>query len=83
MNLSQIISFHARYRPDKLAVVFKDTRLSYKEFNDSCNRLANALQAAGIKKGDKVASFLPNSLELLEIYWATAKIGAVAVPFSP
>lgn len=83
MNLSQVLSFHARYRPDKLAVVFKDTRLSYQEFNDSCNRLANALQVAGIKKGDKVASFLPNSLELLEIYWATAKIGAVVVPFSP
>lgn len=83
MNLSQVISFHARYRPNKLAVVFKDTRLSYKEFNASCNRLANALRTAGIKKGDKVASFLPNSLELLEIYWATAKIGAVAVPFSP
>ncbi len=83
MNLSQIISFHARYRPNKLAVVFKETRLSYKEFNDICNRLANALRAAGIKKSDKVASFLANSLELLTLYWATAKIGAVAVPFSP
>jgi len=83
MNLSQIISFHARYRPHKLAVVFEDKRLNYYEFNAACNRLANALQTAGIKKGDKVASFLPNSLELLEIYWACAKIGAVAVPFSP
>jgi acyl-CoA synthetase (AMP-forming)/AMP-acid ligase II len=36
----------------------------------------------GIKKGDKVATILPNSLELLEAYWAVGKIGAVMVPTS-
>jgi acyl-CoA synthetase (AMP-forming)/AMP-acid ligase II len=65
-----------------LAVVFKKQRLTHAQFNRSINHLANALKALGIKKGDHVATVLPNSLELLETFWACAKIGAVVVPLS-
>ncbi len=82
VNISKLISTHAKYRPDHLAIVFQDKRLTYKEFNKSVNRLAHALLEKGIKKGDKVATILPNCLELLEIYWAVAKMGAVVVPLS-
>lgn len=82
MNIGQIFSNHARYRPDHLAVVFKDQRLTHLEFNKSINRLANALLEIGVRKGDKIATILPNCLEQLEVYWAVAKIGAVVVPFS-
>ncbi len=83
MNLGTILSCHARYRPTRTAVVFEDNRLSFLEFNNRVNRLANALLAAGAGKGSKIACVLPNCLELLELYWAVAKIGAVAVPLSP
>ncbi len=83
MNISQLLNHHAQYRPDHLAVVFEDYRLTYREFNARVNKLANALLDMGIGKGSKVATILGNSLELLEIYWAAAKIGAVAVPLSP
>lgn len=82
MNIGMLFSNHARYRPDHLAVVFKDQRLTHLEFNKSINRLANALLYMGIQKGDKIATVLPNCLEQLEVYWAIAKIGAVVVPFS-
>ena len=82
MNIGSLFSRHARYRPDHLAVVFEDQRLTWLEFNKQINRLANALVDLGIQKGDKVATILPNCLELLEIYWAIAKIGAVVVPAS-
>ncbi len=82
VNISKLISTHAKYRPGHLAIVFQDKRLTYKEFNKSVNRLAHALLEKGIKKGDKVATILPNCLELLEIYWAVAKMGAVVVPLS-
>lgn len=82
MNIGSLFSRHARYRPDHLAVVFGETRLTYLEFNRGINRLANALSALGVTKGDKVATLLPNCLELLEVYWACAKIGAVVVPMS-
>ncbi len=74
---------HATYRPNHPAVIFEEKRLTYKELYDEVNRLSNAFIAAGIGKGDKVATLLSNSLELWEIYWACANIGAVAVPLSP
>ena len=82
MNIGSLFSRHARYRPDHPAVVFGDQRLTWSEFNQSINRLANALLGLGIRKGDKVATILPNCLEQLEVYWASAKIGAVVVPSS-
>jgi len=83
MNIGALLPRHARYRPDHLAVVFEDHRLTYRQFNRRVNRLANALVDMGIAKGDKIATILPNCLELLDIYWAVAKIGAVVVPLSP
>jgi len=82
MNIGSLFSRHARYRPEHLAVVFNDQRLTYFEFNRRINRLANCLHTLGISKGDKVATILPNCVELLEVYWAVAKIGAVVVPMS-
>lgn len=83
MNIGSLIARHGRYRPQHTAVVFGDERLAYADLNRRVNRLANALCDHGIEKGDKVATLLPNCLELLSLYWAVAKIGAVAVPMSP
>jgi long-chain acyl-CoA synthetase len=83
MNLGTILPRHACYRPDHLAVVFEHHRLSYCELNARVNRLSLGLLKLGIHKGDKLAMLLPNSLEMLDIYWACAKTGIVAVPLSP
>jgi acyl-CoA synthetase (AMP-forming)/AMP-acid ligase II len=83
MDIGSLIFRHATYRPDHTAVVFEGERLSYAVFNEHVNRLANGLLSAGIGKDDKVATVLPNCLELLTLYWAVAKIGAVVVPMSP
>jgi len=83
ITLERLIERHARYRGDRLAVVFAEQRLSWTQFNAQVNQLANALQARGIGKDDKIATALPNSMELLVIYWATISIGAVLVPLSP
>jgi long-chain acyl-CoA synthetase len=82
MNIGTLLTCHACYRPDHLAVVFDDYRSTWREFNSRVNKLANAFLDLGIAKGDKIATILPNSLELLETYWAVAKIGAVVVPLS-
>ncbi len=83
MNIGSLLPGHARNRPNHTAVVFEESRLSFREFNARVNRLANALSGLNVKKGDKVATILPNCLNLLETYWAVAKIGAVVVPLSP
>jgi acyl-CoA synthetase (AMP-forming)/AMP-acid ligase II len=82
MNLGTIFSRHARYRPDHTALVFDHQRLTYGPYNRNINRVAHVLMELGVRKGDKVATVLPNCLELLEIFWAVAKIGAVVVPMS-
>lgn len=82
MNIGSLLPRHACQRADQLAVVFEDRRLSFRDLNTRVNRLANALCGLGVKKGDKVATILPNCLTLLETYWAIAKIGAVVVPLS-
>jgi len=82
MNIGNLLSRHAQYQPNKLALIFEDRRLTYKEYNQNVNRLANALLEMGIQKGDKISTLLPNCMEILEVYWAAAKIGAVAVPHS-
>ena len=78
-----MLAVHARHQPDHLAVVFGQRRIGYRDFDRRTNRVANAFGALGISKGDKVATFLSNSPELLEVYWASAKIGVVVVPLSP
>ncbi|MFH2074519.1 MAG: AMP-binding protein, partial [Pseudomonadota bacterium] len=83
MNLGTLLTRHALFRPDHTAVIFQNRRLNYVELNRSVNRLSNSFLYNGIRKGDKIATLLPNCLELFEVYWAVAKIGAVVVPLSP
>jgi len=78
--LGELIARNARKFPDKEAVIYGDTRLTYREFNARINRLAHALMDMGIEKGEKVAILLFNCNQYLEAYFALAKIGAVAVP---
>ncbi|KIF82500.1 class I adenylate-forming enzyme family protein [Noviherbaspirillum autotrophicum] len=83
MHIGNLITRHARYRPHHPAVIFGGKRLRYDAFNRRVNRLANAMQRHGVSKGQRIATLLPNCLELLEIYWAAAKTGVVVVPLSP
>ena len=83
MNVGSLLPRHARYRGDHTALIVGDLRLSFRELNSYVNRLANGLLAAGLKKGDKFTTVLPNCLELMAAYWAAAKTGLVVVPASP
>ena len=65
--------------PDKDAVVFNDRRLTYGQFYERVNRLANALKKKGIAKGDKVAFICPNTPPMLEAHYAVPMIGAALV----
>jgi acyl-CoA synthetase (AMP-forming)/AMP-acid ligase II len=83
MNVGSLLPRHAHYRPDHLALICGAHRLTFRELAERVNRLANALTALGLRKGDKLAIVLPNGLELLEAYRAAALLGLVSVPLSP
>lgn len=82
MNIGSLLPHHARYRPDHTAFICGRERFSYRMFNAYVNKLANALLACGLVKGDKFATILPNCTELMAAYWAAAKTGLVIVPSS-
>ena len=81
--INTLLRRHAIYRTDHLALVCGDERLTFGELNERVNRLCNGLNDLGLRKGDKVATLLPNSTEVIEIYQAAAKSGLVVVPLSP
>jgi long-chain acyl-CoA synthetase len=82
MNLTECISSHAEWYPDKTAVIFEEEKLTWREFNSRCNRIANSLARAGIAKGDRVAVLSQNCLEYPEMVFGALKAGAVLVPIS-
>ena len=83
MNIGSLLPRHARYRPEHLAFVVGKVRLNFFELNSRVNRLGNALLDSGIRKGQNMATVLPNCEELMLLYWAAAKTGIVIVPGSP
>lgn len=60
-----------------------DRRLSYRKLNEQANRLANALLALGVKKGDRVALLMPNCPQFVISYYAVLKIGGIVVATNP
>lgn len=68
--------------PDKIALICNGKSLSYAEINEQANRLANQLKAQGLERGDRVALYLPNSVELAIAIFAALKAGGVFVPIN-
>ena len=79
--LGRLLERQADERGEHEFLRFVDTgeRLSYRAFNERCNRLAHGLLARGIGPGDFVALMLRNSIEYLVVSYALKKIGAVEV----
>jgi len=64
------------------ALTFRDRSYTYDEMGEKANRLANALQKKGLKKGDKVAFLMANCPEYVFCEIAVAKIGCIRVPLA-
>jgi long-chain acyl-CoA synthetase len=73
----------AQRSPDVTALLFKGTRITYRQHNANINRFAAALQKLGVKKGDRVAVHLPNCPQFVIAYYAVLRIGGIVVPCNP
>jgi acyl-CoA synthetase (AMP-forming)/AMP-acid ligase II len=82
LNLGQILKVNAKKFPHTVALKDRERSFTYPEVNQRVNKLAHSLLALGLKKGDKVAVLLENSIEIVEVYLATAKTGIVIVPIN-
>jgi long-chain acyl-CoA synthetase len=74
------IAHNARVYPNSLAVVCGERRLTWPEFHERVNRIANGILSLGLERNDKVAIVLSNSVEFLELFWGIVRAGCVAVP---
>jgi long-chain acyl-CoA synthetase len=83
MLLHQLFEHTARQTPDKVALVFEGTRLTYADIDRLANQLAASLQQRGVQRGDRVASFLDNGVEAVVSLYAALKCGAVFMPVNP
>ena len=70
--------------PNREAIVdnIEKNVYTYKELDFRANKLARVLMDNGISKGDRVAMFSTNRIECIDLFLATAKIGAILVPFN-
>jgi long-chain acyl-CoA synthetase len=69
--------------PDLPALIFKDKRISYREYNQTVDRFAAALQGLGVEQGDRVAIHLPNCPQFPISYYAVLRTGGIVVPCNP
>jgi long-chain acyl-CoA synthetase len=84
MNISGIVEYFTDFHPDYTAIICgdDDRKWSWEDFNAQVNKCANGLLDLGVRKGDRVAVYLPNSPEYLISFFAIAKLGAVITPFN-
>jgi len=80
MDVAKTLESLAKTFSDKPAVIFRGKPITSQQLKDYSFKLANALINLGIKKGDKIAIYLPNSPEYIYSYLAIWCVGATSVP---
>src|SRR2546425_12463679 len=76
-TLPELLRAAAREAPDAEAFRSRDERLTYRDWDALADRLAGALAARGIRRGDVVALLLPSTPLYLVAYLAAARLGAI------
>src|SRR3972149_4428649 len=82
MNTAEFLMIASSVVPERTAMVCEGRSRTFAEMQERVNRLANALQAMYVGKGDKVSVLALNCMEYVEVYYAGAKLGAVFVPLN-
>lgn len=80
ITLNDMLAQSVREVPDKVAFHFKDGQITYRALAERIERCAAGLHALGIRKGDSFGLVLRNSTEFVTLFFALARLGAVAVP---
>jgi long-chain acyl-CoA synthetase len=82
-SLSDYLRESAGRWPDRPALLFKGSTISYRTLEYESNALSAAFREMGVKRGDRVGICLPNCPQFLIAEFAAWKAGAIACPFNP
>jgi O-succinylbenzoic acid--CoA ligase len=78
-TITEVLDRALERTPDAVAIIGSSGQLSYAELEDSANAHAMALAARGVRTGDRVAACLPNDLDIVVLFHAVMRLGAVWV----
>ncbi|NLK52038.1 MAG: AMP-binding protein [Syntrophomonadaceae bacterium] len=88
MPITEMLSRNARVYPNEIALIEREPavegrrEITWRDFENQANQMANALLARGVKKGERAVILLMNCLEWLPVYFGILKTGALAVPLN-
>jgi long-chain acyl-CoA synthetase len=80
MNLKSMLDDTVRRCGAKTALIMGERRVTYARLDEDSNRLARALKAMGVKKGDRVAMIQASNPEFVTVFFGIMKAGGIAVP---
>jgi carnitine-CoA ligase len=81
-TISELVQARANDSADRIFCAYGAQKVSYSRLQDRVREFAGALLQAGVKPGDRVGLMLAQSIEHMELFMATAWLGAIMVPFS-
>ncbi len=82
LNMGEILRVNAGKFRGKMCLKDAERSFTFEEIDSRVNRLAQGLLDLGLEKGDRVAVFLENSVEICEVYFAAARTGVVVAPIN-
>jgi len=81
--LEQLLIEAVGKHPDKTAIVCDPARISYRDLYTQIQQFSRGLSSIGVKQGNCIAVILPNCPEFVVSFYATARLGAIALPLNP
>jgi acyl-CoA synthetase (AMP-forming)/AMP-acid ligase II len=81
-NIGQLLTNRANNSPEFEAAVDLKNRITYFRLNEQVNQLVHWLNKQGVKPKERIAILCQNSISMLTIFYATAKLGAIALPLN-
>jgi malonyl-CoA/methylmalonyl-CoA synthetase len=82
VNLNHLFDLSLTGRRDTVALEFGGREFTFGEIDDRGNRLAHLLTHRGLKTGDRLCVYLPNCVEMIDLYLACVKLGVIFVPIN-
>ena len=73
LTMGSVVRRSAEQYPNRVAMIFREERVTFAAYNERVNRCANALSSLGLSKGDHFAVLGRNSIQYMEMCHASAK----------
>jgi O-succinylbenzoate-CoA ligase len=82
INIGQLLTERSRFTPNLEAIVDFQSRYTFEQLNYHVNQIAHWMKAKNVQPGDRVAVYSRNRAEVVMVYMASAKLGAILVPLN-